>query len=371
MQQSLNSNLFYVSDHDSLQKLNNPYVNNDKLRLQDFEISFQNKNIWKKWELSYGLSLDYKTFLYQDTTFLSSRNHTLFLSPLLGVKLKLGKSKISLSYFSDRRFPSINDLYSGYLLTDYRTFSKGANKVDEIRTQSVMASFYYLNFEKLVTFYALLIYLHQNKTFGSRILINKNFTVMEKAISPGNRNLIFSSMVNKFIPFLYSTIQLNVQLSQMNYFNYVNQSEQRNNKMFLGEYKLELNSGWKRFFNFSTGIKYNFYRVSIENSPVVSKTKNLIAHLNFIMNLSKKLRVVIQNEQFFYDIKTPNTKMYYFLDAKIKYTILPNKFFIQLTGNNLLGNDTFNKMNISDYMVNTTQYDMLPRQVLLNVTFRF
>jgi len=62
------------------------------------------------------------------------------------------------------------------------------------------------------------------------------------------------------------------------------------------------------------------------------------------------------------------------LTKEQRYTISvmkSQKFSVQLTGNNLLDKTTFNKMSISDYMVSTTQYNIVPRQVLLNVTFRF
>lgn len=369
-QQSLTSNLFSVLN-DSIHQLKSPYRNHGRLGLQDFEADFQNKYTWKRWRLLYEIPLHYKTFSYQDSTFSLKLSHALIFSPLLGVVYKSKKTKLSLIYSSEAQYPEINDLYSGYLLTDYRTLKSGMYSAGIIRTQAVFANFVYQDFGRQLMFYWLLTYMQQNRTFGSKILINKYFTVMQNAILPGNRNLIFSSALNKFLPFMYSTVKLGVQLSNMQYFNFVNQSEERNNNMFSGGYNLTLNSGWKKFFNFYTGIKYRFYRVRLENSPVVSKTKNLTAHLDFIMNLSKKFRVVIQNEQFFYDIRTSNTKNYYFLDTKVKYTIKPNKFSIQLTGNNLLGNTIFDKRSISDYMVSTTQYNVVPRQVLLNVTFRF
>ncbi len=369
-QQSVKSNLYSISN-DRLQEVENPYGADDRMGLQNFELGVQNKNTWNKWKLSYGLSVHYKTFLFENPISLSQSNHTVFLSPLLRVNFKSENSKVSLLYSSERRYPSINDLFSGYILTDYRTFARGTGNGADIKTQVITASYGYRDFQKLLMFYARLTYLNQDKTYGSKILVNKYYTIMEKAIVPGNKNFIFSSMVSKFLPFMYSTLRLNIQLSQMQYYNYVNQSYQRHNKLFYGVYNFELTSGWKKFFNFSIGVKYKSYNVRLENSSVVSRTRNMISHQNIILDLSKKVRVYVQNEQFFYEIKTPNLKTYYFLDAKVKYTIVPNKFSIQLTGNNLLGNNTFDEMNVSDYMVQTTQYNMLPRQIMLNVSFRF
>lgn len=371
LHQSFSSNLFSVSERDSLLRVKDPFINMNGVTLQDVEAVLRNRNNWKKWKLLYELSVNYKTFSYRDTLVTSKLSNSLFLSPLLGIAFESEKTKFSLVYSSEGRYSSINDLYSGYILTDYRTLSKGTFNGDLIRTRAVLASFLYQDFGRQLMFYSLLTYIKQNKTFGSRILIDKYYTLLENRVVPGNKNLIFSAAFNKFLPFLYSTIKLKGQLSEFQYFNYVNQSERRNNKMTSGEYGMELNSGWKSVFNFYTGIKYKFYHVKLENASVVSKTKNLITHLDFIMNLGKKLRVIIQNEHFFYDIKTKNTKSYYFLDAKVRYTVTPNKFSIQLIGNNLLGKTTFDRMSISDYMISTTQYNLVPRQILLDVKFRF
>lgn len=369
-QQSLNSNLFNVKDK-SIYQLYSPYEDYGRLGLQDLDVSFQNKYEWKRWKLLYEIPLHYKTFSYQDSTSSLKQSHALVFSPLLGAVFKSKRTKFSLIYSSISQYPEINDLHSGYLLTDYRTLKSGIYRGDIIRTQAVFANFVYQDFGRQLMFYWLLTYMKQNKTFGSKILVSKCFTVMKNAIVPGNKNLIFSSELDKFLPFMYSTVKLGAQVSTMQYFNFVNQSDERNNNVFSGAYNLTLNSGWKKIFNFYAGVKYKFYRVSIENSSFISKTKNLSAHLDFIMNLSKRLKVIIQNEQLFYDIRTPDTKDYYFLDAKIKYTVDPNKISIQLTGNNLLGKTTFDRMSISDYMISTAQYNLVPRQILLNVKFRF
>jgi len=370
LQQSLSSNLYFGACLDTLNKVTYPYENDDRLRSQDVEMIFQNKNIWNQWNLLYGLSLHYKTFSYDGLIGSNLQVNSFYLSPFLGVKLKFGKSKLSLMYSSKRRFPSIVDLHSGYLLTTYRSFSKGANRGVEIKSQSFLMNYVYRDFGKLLTFYAMFIYSDQNKTFGPIILVNKQLTITKKTILPGNQNLIFSSMINKFIPFMLSTIQLNIQFSQINYFNYVNQLEQRKNNIFSGEYKLKLSSGWKKFFNFSIGIEYNYYRVRVENSTV-SKTNDASTYLDLVMNLSKRLIVVIKNSQYFYNITSLNVNKCYFLDAKIKYTVHPSKFYVQLVGNNLLGTKAFNTTYVNDYMENTTRYYVLPQQFLLNITFRF
>ncbi len=369
-QQYFNSNILFL-DEKGASRVIDPFLNKNYLYAQDFELGLQNRNTWGKLILLYKLRFHYKTFLYEDTLILSKRNSSFVLSPLFGIAYESSQTKMSLVYSSDGRYPTIEDLYSGYIFTDYRTLSQGAYHGDLIRTQAVLASFIYQDFGRQLMFYSLLTYLTQNKTFGSKILIDPYFTLLEKTIVPGNKNLIFSTAFNKFLPFLYSTIKLEFQLSNMTYYNYVNGPERRNSNMVSGEYGMELNSGWKRLFNFHAGIRYRFYRAALESASVVSETKNMTAHLNLIINPGKKLRVIVGNEQFFFDIRTRNARAYYFLDVKVKYTVAPNKFSIQFIGNNLLDKTTFDRMSVSDYLVQTTQYNILPRQILLNVTFRF
>ncbi len=369
-QQSINANLFSITD-DSLRKIQDTYAADNQLKLQNLELGFQNNNTWKKWKLSYGLSAHYLTMSYFNPTSTPTHNQSVFLSPLLGLRYKTDNTQVSLLYSSERRYPTLDELFSGYILSDYRTFVTGTGAGKEIRSQIVMVGFGYRDLQKLFMFSAVLTYLNQDKTFGSRILVNKYYTIMEKTIVPGNKNLVFSSMMSKFLPFIYSTVRLNIQLSEMQYYDYLNQSDLRNNKMFSGSYNLILKSGWKKFFNYSVGLKYNSYRVSLENNPVISRTRNIISHQDFIMRFGKKLKFILKNEQFFYDIERSNAKVYYFLDSKIKYTIFPNKLSLQLTGKNLLGNNTFDNISISDYMIQTTQYNLLPPQILLDVTFRF
>ncbi len=369
-QQSLNSNLYAVNNNNFFY-LNQPYRNDGQLNLQDFNVSFQNKYKWNKWTLLFEVPLHYKTLSYNNLAIPSKKSRSFVFSPMLGTKLEIKNITFSLLYISLAQYPELNSIYSGYLLTNYRTLKNGIYLGNIIRTQAIYANFVYQNFGRQIMFYWMFSNIYQNKTFGSKLLISKYFTVIEKAIVKGNRNLIFSTGFDKFLPFMFATVKLRASISKMQYFNFINQSDERQINLLSGVYSLNLNSGWKNFFNFYSGIKYNFYKVNIKNSKAISETKNLKAHIGFTFNFSKKLKVVIKNEAFFYDVGTSDSKNYYFLDANIKYVVKPNKLTFQLTGNNLLGKTTFDRMSITDYMISTTQYHLMPRQILLSVNYRF
>lgn len=135
-----------------------------------------------------------------------------------------------------------------------------------------------------------------------------------------------------------------------------------------GEYGAELRSGFRVFFNYHVGSRWNYNKVqtTFENSFT-----NNISFVDLSLMFSDKFNIQIQSERYFFGNLDSSNNKYYFLDLEGRWTVKENKLSFAVSGNNLLNTNTFIDFAISDTGTSTTQYRLLPRYVLLKMEFRF
>ena len=97
---------------------------------------------------------------------------------------------------------------------------------------------------------------------------------------------------------------------------------------------------------------------------------NHVAFMDVLFRINRNSNVQLQSERYIFG-NTGTDKVYYFLDVEWKYTIKPNKFTISMVGKNLLDTNQFKVAAITDVSVLTTEYNLLPRYVLLKGEYRF
>ena len=59
------------------------------------------------------------------------------------------------------------------------------------------------------------------------------------------------------------------------------------------------------------------------------------------------------------------------MDLQANYTLKENKLTFFLTGNNLFNTKTFKNYSISDLYISKTEYQLVPRNIVLKAEFRF
>jgi hypothetical protein len=92
--------------------------------------------------------------------------------------------------------------------------------------------------------------------------------------------------------------------------------------------------------------------------------------LDILFKVNQKSTIQIQTERYFFgNIGADND--YYFLDVDWRFTIKPNKLTVSISGKNLLNTSQFKTASITDVSFLITEYNLLPRFVLISADYRF
>jgi len=213
-----------------------------------------------------------------------------------------------------------------------------------------------------------IIYNQNNDFYSTNSRIFQNYSQSQKIIIHDREFLSMNSNTDYFFRTISSNLKLNLGISKANFKNIVNDSDLREIKNLNVNYGVELRSGFKGFFNYHFGTKWNYSKV--ETSISNSFTNNT-SFLDLSFMIDEKFNFEIESERYYFGNLDKENSDYYFLDLEARFIAKKNKLNFYLSGNNLLNTKTFQNYSISDISISQTEYRLLPRYVLLKMEYRF
>lgn len=300
---------------------------------------------------------------------INTNQQPLFVNPKIGFDWKIdGKNRIRSSYSYSTTNTKISDVYDNFVLTDFRSFSKGAGVFNQLNASTVFFNYELGNWSDEFFVNTSIIY---NKNFdflSTNSLITQNYSQSEKIIIKDREVVSVNSTINRYFKSLSSNLKLNLSYSKSNYKNVVNNSELREVNTSNYKYGFEVRSGFNGFFNYHFGSKWitNNIKTTIDNSFT-----NNESFLDLLFNINDNFIFQIQNERYFFGNIESKNNSYYFSDVEAEYILKENKLSFSLSGKNLFNTNSFRTFSISDISTSTTEYRLLPRYVLLKVKYRF
>ena len=292
-----------------------------------------------------------------------------FVNPTVGLDWKINdKNKITSFYSYNTTNAKILDVYNNYVLTGFRSFSKGTSTFNQLNASSVFLNYQLGNWSDVFFVNTSVIYNKNFDFFSTNSIITQNYTQAEKILIKDRESLTVFTDVNKYFKIISSNFKILASYTKSNYKNVVNNSELREIKSVNYNYGFELRSGFQGIFNYHIGSKWstNEIQTTISNSFTNNET-----FLDLLFDVNDNLSFQIQNERYFFGNVDAENNTYYFSDIEARYTLKENKLIFSLSGKNLFNTDTFRTFSISDISTSTTEYRLLPRYVLLKVKYRF
>ena len=292
----------------------------------------------------------------------------LFINPSLGFDWKINdKNKIVSSYAYNTTNAKILDVYSDFVLTGFRSFSKGTGGFNQLDASSIVFNYQLGNWSDRFFANTFIIYSKNHDFFSANTLIEQNYTQAEKILIKDREFISINSKFDYYFKFMSSNLKLDLGYTKSEFKNIVNNSNLRQVTSNNYNYGLELRSGFSGIFNYHIGTKWT--TTEIETTINNSFTDNVsFLDLSFVFN--DKFDVQIQSERYYFgNLQTDNT--YYFLDFDASYKLIENKLTLGLTGKNLFNTERFRNFSVSDIGTSTTEYRLLPRFVLLKMEYRF
>jgi hypothetical protein len=298
-----------------------------------------------------------------------SNQNPFFIMPKIGLDWKINeKNKLLTSYSYNTINAGVLDIYSGFVQTGFRSFSKGLEEFNQLNSSSAIINYTYGSWGDKFFANTFILYSKNNDFYSTNSIIAQNYSQSEKIIIEDREFLSISSSIDRYFKPIKSNLKINLGATKTNFKNIVNNSNLREVKNFNADYGFELRSGLRGFFNYHIGSKWNYNEVqtTIKNSF----TDNMsFIDLSFMFN--DKFNFQVQSERYFFGNLDKNNNKYYFLDLEARYVVKENKLTFFLSGNNLFNTETFRNYSISDINISQTEYRLMPRYVLLKMEYRF
>jgi hypothetical protein len=213
-----------------------------------------------------------------------------------------------------------------------------------------------------------IVYTKNNDFYSTNSLIIQNFTQSEKIIIKDREFLSVTTSFDYYFKIIKSNLKINLSGSKINFKNIINNSNLREVKNLNTDFGFELRSGFRGFFNYHIGTKWNYSQV--ETTIKNSFTDNM-SFLDLSFMFSDKFNIQAQSERYFFGNLDKDNNKYYFLDLEARYVVKENKLTFLLSGNNLFNTETFRNYSISDINISQTEYRLMPRYILLKMEYRF
>lgn len=294
--------------------------------------------------------------------------NSFYVNPSFGFDWKINrKNRISSYYSYNTSTSEILDVYNDFILTGFRSFSKGTGKLNQLSASSIVINYQLGNWTERFFANTFVLFNLNHDYYSTNTALSQNFTQATKILIKDREILSINSKLDYYFKFISSNLKIDISYAMMESKNIVNDSNLRevNSKNF--NYGIELRSGFKGIFNYHLGTKWTTAEMvtSISNSF----TNNLsFIDLSFVFN--KKFDIQIQSELHYFGNLQDNN-IYYFLDLDARYRIIKNKLILGIIGKNLLNTKEYREFAFSDIGSTTTEFILIPRYLLLRMEYRF
>ena len=298
-----------------------------------------------------------------------TRQQPFFINPSVGLDWKINsKNRIRTLYSYNTTNAKIIDIYNHYVLTDYRSFTKGTGTFNQLNNSTVFLNYLLGNWSDVFFAKTSVIYSKNFDFYSTNSFVTQNYSQAEKTIIKDKETLSVNTNIDRYFKFASSNLKLNLGYSKSNYKNVINNSELREVKSTNYNYGFEIRSAFKGFFNYNIGSKWtvNEIKTNINTSFTNNET-----FLDLLFDINENLSFQILNERYFFGNVDTKNNTYYFSDVEARYTLKENKLSFSLSGKNLFNTDTFKTFSISDISTSTTEFKLLPRFILLKMEYRF
>ncbi len=352
--------------------LNETFSNN--IRLKNSEIGFGLKTYFTNGnlKLSYNLPIYINSVGSSDYILTTKEKLNKFIfTPSFRADYKINSHwKTNFSGAFSYKNGALDNLYSGYILTNYRNIGYYNTSILEKHYQNYKFKLAYKNPIKSL-FFHVQYYFIRNK---SNLIYNTVFDVTGAAttitLKKDNitRNHRLSSKISKFIAPIKGNFNIGTTFEFSNTVQYINSQ------------LTPLNTYTKNINSSMSSTVFNWLNLDASANLIMSHLKtnattNKVVTQNYEITIkvfpSANSYITLNNEFFKSKMGLNNNEPNSIFNLKCNYTFLKNKIDLQLMWNNILNEKTFTNVYNNTNMVYSNTFNLRPSQVIIKSIFNF
>lgn len=324
-----------------------------------------------RFKASINLPINLQQIDYSDSLYRFNQSLTrLFFNPKFNLSYKVATEKtISLSYNLRNEFGNIQDIYRGYILTNYRSLY--ANNANLTERQSNTFSLNY-NHRKAITMFFFSVNASYNHITSNNIASSIITNSFQQRILLPYKNSIDSRTMNantsKYLFALHTTVAGGLML-QSNRSNQIQNGELLPYNTILTNFTASTETKFSNKLN--ANYKINYSRTESSSSAAISNTivKQAVQEAainyspvnNLLVNFSGNYYLTVQNQN--------NNLKYFFADTFARYKFNKIHTDLELNLNNILNTKTYSAVYLSANTYSISSYRLPGRMMLVKATF--
>lgn len=359
------------------------FENNASQTLEDFQndFDFNQSQIYtsinsqykkNNWKLSLNLPLRYYNFEQKNN--INQEKETLnkfVFESILSIRKEFNTFwRASISGGINNRFGGVSQLYSDYIIKNYRSIQRYNNPILETKSYNFSAGIFYRNPLKSLFINAFYSFNNNEKNLLRSNIIDENglstITFIEQDNTSNSHNI--NGRLSKYFRKLKSTIttQIGVSLSQRE--QLINSQLEDVNSQNI-RVKNQLNSEINDWFS----VDYNF-NISFSKTNFQTQSFQTIINQEHLLGLvfypKSNQYFKVENSLYKNNFSATNQENY-FLNLKYKYTFEKQKIDIETSFNNILNTKSYTTASTGSFQYLQSEYQIRLRQFFVTVKFGF
>jgi len=308
---------------------------------------------------------------YSDTTYALNRSLTrLYFNPQFRMKYQVGmENYLNLAYSYRNQVGTIEDIYQGAILTDYRSLYANSPELTLQQNQQAGAGFNYRKALTLFFFSINAVYSHISANNIASSIITNN--IQERVMLPypnSTDSWTLSSSASKYSFALRTTFSGGVQWRS-------NRSVEIQNNVLLPFNTITetLSFGADTKVSDQVNCSYKATGIQIESHSAAETSAFHVDQLqqqaSVYYNPTDELQFKLAGEHYFTRQQGNADLKYFFADASAKFRIKSWKTDFELSAVNFLNVRNYNALYLSGNMFTSSSYSLPGRIILIKVLF--
>lgn len=294
-----------------------------------------------------------------------------YFNPSLNLNVLTGKeANLNLSFKLNSESGNIENSYSGYVLTGYRSLHAN-NSLNESNNQSVSLTYTFHRSVKLLFFNVNSSYSNQHSNTIPFTQVDNDFSINKTILSSINKYSTFmvSSTISKYLFPLNATLSGKYSWIYSRYNQVFNQTPLPYNN-YSHTVSLNFDSKLNRFFNVRYSGLYSHLAGEPARNSFVRQTSNRLSQQADLIWLPKKVAYFKVSAEHLYNPNKNFDKINsLFADATFQYKIDKYKMDMEISLLNIANVKVYNITSLSANSVSLISYPLRGRMALLKVSF--